>query len=85
MRESKFRPLCIGAIASAAFCAGLAAQASADQPYMQEALSELGRAHATLEAGSTDKGGHRVRAIALVQRAEAEVRAGIRYDRMHGS
>lgn len=83
MNKFRLRSTFIVTMAGAAFCAGLATQASADQPYMHEALSQLAQARATLEAGAMDKGGHRVRAIALIDRAESEVRAGIRFERTH--
>lgn len=69
--------------AALAFGGGLASPALADQPYMHDALAQLQAARATLVAGAPDKGGHRVRAIALVDRAIAEVHAGIGFDRRH--
>ena len=78
------RRLIVPAALLAAFGGGLAASsASADQPYMHNALDELRVARATLAAGAPDKGGHRVRAMALVDRAIAEVRAGIGVGRSH--
>lgn len=84
MIRQSTRRLIIPAALLAAFGGGLAASgARADQPYMHDALDQLRTARATLAAGSPDKGGHRVRAIALVDRAIAEVRTGIAYDRTH--
>lgn len=51
------------------------------QPHMQAALDHLRDARAQLEQASADKGGHRVKAIELVNQAIDEVQAGIRYDR----
>jgi hypothetical protein len=51
--------------------------AIAAQPHMQAALSALQTAKAELEAAIADKGGHRVKAIALVNDAITEVHAGI--------
>lgn len=63
-----------------AFGGGIvAAPALADQPFMRTAYDQLGDARATLRAGRTDKGGHRVRAIALVNQAMNEVRQGMNY------
>jgi len=56
-------------------------QASADQPHMQAALASLQNARSELELARTDKGGHRVRAIELTDRAIEETRAGIEYAR----
>ena len=53
------------------------------QPHMDDALRALGEAKRALTAGSSDKGGHRVKAIGLVDQAMAEVRAGIEYDNTH--
>jgi hypothetical protein len=59
----------------------LAGRASADQPRMQAALEHLERAEKNLEDASSDKGGHRVKALRLVREAMEEVREGIRFDR----
>lgn len=50
---------------------------SPDQPHMQRALELLRQARSNLEAASTDKGGHRNRAIAFVNNAVDEVKKGI--------
>ena len=52
------------------------AQAS-NQPRMDAALGDLRAARHELEFALRDKGGHRVRAIGIVDNAIAEVRAGI--------
>ena len=83
MVKSRVRPVFVLTVIIAAFYGGLATRAIADQPYMHEALSELVQARATLAAGAADKGGHRVRAISLIDQAVAEVRAGIRFERTH--
>ncbi len=51
------------------------------QPHMQSALDHLRDARSELQEASGDKGGHRVKAIDLVNQAIDEVQAGIRYDR----
>lgn len=53
------------------------------QPHMNAAADELRSARAELYAATGDKGGHRERAIALVDEAIAEVQAGIDYARTH--
>ena len=54
-----------------------------DQPFMQAARTNLQNARAELQRATTDKAGHRVRAINLVSSAIAEVNAGIAFDRRH--
>ena len=54
-----------------------------DQPYMQAALGNLMTAKGELQNATPDKGGHRVKAIGLVNSAIAEVNLGIEYDRRH--
>jgi len=54
-----------------------------DQPNMQAARSSLQTARAQLQKATPDKGGHRVKAVGLVNSAIAEVNAGIAFDRGH--
>jgi hypothetical protein len=49
----------------------------ADQPRMRNALRHLRDARAALENAEHNKGGHRERAIELVNQAIAEVEAGM--------
>lgn len=59
-------------------------EAHADtQPKMQRALEALQIAESTLKEASTDKGGHRAKALALTRDAIKEVRAGITFDNQH--
>ena len=53
------------------------------QPHMEAALDELRSARSELDAAMTDKGGHREKAIRLVDDAIAEVQAGIDFARTH--
>ncbi|PYX33458.1 MAG: hypothetical protein DMG77_00605 [Acidobacteria bacterium] len=55
------------------------------QPEMSAAIQHLREAQNNLEAASHDKGGHRVRALELINQAMAEVEAGMRYDDSHQS
>jgi hypothetical protein len=67
---------------SAAFLAGAAVAsgvAIAQQPNMQNALNALFSARSSLQMAAPNKGGHRDRAITLVNQAIAEVEAGIAY------
>jgi len=59
------------------------AVAAPDQPNMQAAKANLQTARAELQKATPDKGGHRVKAIELVNAAIAEVNAGIAFDRRH--
>jgi type II secretory pathway pseudopilin PulG len=54
-----------------------------DQPRMQAARADLQAARAQLRNATSDKGGHRARALEHVDAALAEVNAGIRFDRRH--
>ncbi|NLS07073.1 hypothetical protein HGP14_27625 [Rhizobium sp. P32RR-XVIII] len=75
-----------------AFCLGIAFASSAaillqpsrveaqwggNQPYMQSALNSLVSAKSSLQKGATNKGGHRLNAISLVDQAIVEVQAGM--------
>ena len=53
--------------------------AFAAQPHMANALGSLQAARAELVRAEANKGGHRERAIAAVDQAIAETRAGIAY------
>lgn len=53
--------------------------ALAQQPNMQDALSQLQAARASLLAARPNKGGHRDRALALVSQAIVQVEAGIAF------
>jgi hypothetical protein len=59
--------------------------AMADQPKMQAALQSLQQAKASLNDATADKGGHRGKAMKLIDQALKEVEAGIEYDRAHGN
>ena len=49
------------------------------QPHMAESLAFLQSARGELQAATPNKGGHRERAMALIDNAIAEVRAGIAF------
>jgi hypothetical protein len=57
--------------------------AQADQPQMREARQHLVAARAALVRADANKGGHRQKAIGLVNSAIAEVDRGIAFDRRH--
>ena len=54
---------------------------AADQPRMQAALQALKTARQELQAATADKGGHRVKALKLVNDAIIQVEKGIEFDR----
>jgi len=58
-------------------------RASADQPHMQAALDHLRAARAELDKSEADKGGHRMKAIQLVNDAISQVEKGVGFDRHH--
>ena len=75
-----FTVLALVVVLATAFVAG---RASADQPHMQAALEHLRAAKVELDAAEADKGGHRVKALALTKDAIVQVERGIEYDRHH--
>ncbi len=56
----------------------------AGQPHMQAALQSLQAAQSQLEKATSDKGGHRVKALQLTKDAIAQVNKGIEHDKEHG-
>jgi hypothetical protein len=63
--------------------AGVIAGAAPDQPFMRAAKADLQTARNELQRATPDKGGHRVKAIALTNEALGQVNAGIAFDRRH--
>ncbi|MFH1558516.1 MAG: hypothetical protein ABII76_27260 [Pseudomonadota bacterium] len=61
-----------------------ATSAEAYQGNMERALSDLYSAIASLREASSNKGGHRVRAMQLIQQAIDETQAGIEFADEHG-
>ncbi|MBV8516531.1 MAG: hypothetical protein JO197_03920 [Acidobacteria bacterium] len=61
----------------------IAGHAAADQPRMHAALEHLRAAKTELERADNDKGGHRARALELVNGAIAQVEEGMKFDRRH--
>jgi len=65
---------------------GLIAIANAvppDQPFMEAARADLQKAKSELNLATRDKGGHRGKAVNLVNQAIGQVNAGIQYARRH--
>jgi hypothetical protein len=79
------RDLLLMAAAAVAAAPALApTSAAAYQGNMEHALSALGAAMQSLQAATPNKGGHRERAIHLIERARGEVQAGIDFANAHG-
>ena len=67
-------------VVAALFILGfVASKVTADQPHMRAALASLQVAQSELQQAVPDKGGHRVRALELVNQAIVEVQAGIEF------
>jgi hypothetical protein len=54
-----------------------------NQPHMHSALGHLRAARKSLEEADTDKGGHRTKAIQLVDQAIRQVEEGIEFANRH--
>jgi hypothetical protein len=74
-------------LAAIAFMPAMLASSAAwsAQPHMEAALAHLEQALAELKQASADKGGNRADAIRATEKALAEVRRGVEYDRTHQS
>jgi hypothetical protein len=82
MISSRFtRSVVFVVVVMLAFAAGVAF--AEHQPHMRAALRALHNAKQQLDSAEPDKGGHRVKAIQLVNDAINEVEAGIQYDNKH--
>ncbi len=53
------------------------------QPAMQAALKNLKEARQNLEQASHDKGGHRGKAMKMIDDAIEQVKAGMKFDNKH--
>jgi hypothetical protein len=76
MRISSARTLLLGAAIASSVGIGYAIGA---QPHMTETVGLLESARAELVKATPNKGGHRERALGLIDQAIAEVRAGIAF------
>jgi hypothetical protein len=70
------RRLLLGAVIASGMGIGYAIGA---QPHMTESVSLLQSARAELAKATPNKGGHRERALGLIDQAIGEVRAGIAF------
>ncbi len=76
MRSSLTRSLVFGGAIATSLGIGYALGA---QPHMDEAIAILQSARAELGRAEPNKGGHREKAVGLIDQAIAEVRAGIAF------
>ena len=83
MKTSRSRVIVAVLLCAVLVSGFLLGRASADQPHMQAALEHLRMAKGVLERAESDKGGHRVKALALVNDAISQVERGIEFDRRH--
>lgn len=74
--RSVLTALFLAAVLATGFIAG---RVHAAQPHMQSAVRHLRGARSELEAATADKGGHREKAIRIVDRAISETEEGINY------
>ena len=72
------------ALAAGAFASVATSPAMAEQGNMDAALRQLGNALESLRRATPNKGGHKERAVGLIEQAMAEVQAGIDYAAQHG-
>lgn len=72
------------ALAAGAFAGAISGSANAEQGNMDAALRQLGNALESLRRATPNKGGHKERAVGLIEQAMAEVQAGIAYAASHG-
>ena len=77
MQSHKLRTALVCGISTLAGVLLTTAFVRADQPNMQNALSQLQAARSSLQAASHNKGGHREIAIRLINQAFVEVQLGL--------
>src|SRR5262245_48976552 len=80
MKNSFARKVLLGAAITASMGIGYAIGA---QPHMEASIGLLQNARAELAAASPNKGGHRERALGMIDQAIGEVRAGIAFAATH--
>jgi hypothetical protein len=80
----QFAALTATAVVAATASAATIAPAAAEQGNMEAALGALNAAVEALHRATPNKGGHKERAVQLIQQAIAEVEAGIVFADEHG-
>jgi len=72
------------ALAAGSLAALVSSPALAEQGNMEAALRQLGNALESLRRATPNKGGHKERAVELIEQAMGEVQAGIDFADEHG-
>ena len=80
MKNSSVRKILLGAAIAASMGIGYAIGA---QPHMEASVGLLQNARAELAAATPNKGGHREKALGMIDQAIGEVRAGIAFAATH--
>jgi len=80
MKNSSARKVLLGVAIAASMGIGYAIGA---QPHMEASIGLLQSARAELAAATPNKGGHRERALGMIDQAIGEVRAGIAFAATH--
>ena len=84
MTRRGFATAAVTGVAAAGVVAATASSAEAYQGNMERAVSSLYSALGELRQATANKGGHRARAMDLVQQAIAETQAGVEFADEHG-
>jgi hypothetical protein len=79
----QFVILPVGLIGIPKFLNRMGGHSGEPQPHMEAALEQLRGAKAHLKKATADKGGHRLNALAHVDKAIEETKAGIAFDNLH--
>jgi hypothetical protein len=83
-RRRELITVLFGSAAAAGLLASSVRPAAAYQGNMERALEALNQAFVALRESTPNKGGHRERAMQMVNSAMAEVQAGIDFANAHG-
>ncbi|MBF0506009.1 MAG: hypothetical protein HQL09_04150 [Nitrospirae bacterium] len=70
-------------VAAVLIIGGTVGVCAADEPHMRAALERLKEAKEQLEKAAPNKGGHREKAIELINHAIEQVKKGIEFGEMH--
>jgi hypothetical protein len=75
--------ICAVFVIAALLVGGTVGICAADEPHMRAALEHLREARQQLEKAVPNKGGHREKAIELIDRAMEQVKEGIEFGEHH--
>jgi hypothetical protein len=75
--------LATGAVVASGLIAAAKPAAAVPQPDMERAREALINSKHLLEAAADDKGGHKIKAVQLIEQAIEEVKAGIEFANTH--